>query len=101
VSGNAYLDYLQHKQAGQTMKSILLLSEGLTPELERTIDDITAGLGFLQDDPLVDLAVATSLCINLVERLKRLAEKGNDFDLREDNMEKFAFGLLKSIFNSR
>jgi hypothetical protein len=97
---NTYFDYLSGKHASDNMKSLLLISEQLTPEIEAAVEDVIIKMEHLKDAPLVDLAVITSLCFALVSKLKTLAEKDNEFDLTEDNMEMFAFGLVKSMFKS-
>lgn len=95
-----YFEYLSGKHASDNMKSLLLVSEQLNPEIEAAVEDVTTRMEHLKDAPLINLAVITSLGFALVSKVKALAEKDNEFDLTEENMEKFAFGLIKSMFKS-
>lgn len=94
-----YFDYLAQKQASSTMKSILLVAEQLTPEIDMAIDNvIDTTMAEAKDTPLLDLAIATSLGISFVSRLKELADVETEFNLTSENVETFALQLIKSIF---
>lgn len=98
MSDTTYFDYLSNRHASETMKTMVMISEQLTPEIELAIENVTSHMQHVQDAPLLDVAVVMALGHSFVAKLKELSEKENEFDLNDNNVEKFAFQLIKSMF---
>ena len=100
MSDSSYFDYLTNRHASDTMKSILMVTDQLIPEIELAVDNVTSHMVHVQDAPLLDVAVIMAIGHTFVSKVKELSEKENEFDLNKDNIEKFAFQLIKSMFMS-
>jgi len=107
-----YTDYLKaQKLTDKSIKKILVMVDHLHPKIEELVETEIANMSaskevydaMRNDDEvrsLFDMSVITSLCFILAQYLVGLANRPNNLNVSEDNLEIFATNLIHGMIKT-